>query len=26
MPNCFEWLADKRKDDNIGDLWRVHDK
>ncbi|CAG7836518.1 unnamed protein product [Allacma fusca] len=26
LPNCFEWLADKRKDDNIGDLWRVHDK
>jgi len=24
--NAVNWLEDKKKDDNIGDFWRVHDK
>jgi fatty acid desaturase len=26
LPDAFQWLAAKRKGDNVGDLWRVHDK
>ncbi|CAL8110466.1 unnamed protein product [Orchesella dallaii] len=25
-PSIFDWLIVKRRDDNIGNLWRVHDK